>query len=99
MSLSIVTAKHETMDTSAGQCQEQPGDCAFLSVLAGMMRAMTEQAATATAVCATCDAEYDAAEPRALKLHTEPKDCNCGRCRGKPECYMCGSSFCMCPWH
>jgi hypothetical protein len=50
--------------------------------------------------CTTCQQEYDPADPAALERHTVPVDgCGCGRCRGRPRCYMCTSSFCFCPAH
>ncbi len=49
--------------------------------------------------CSTCRDSYDPNDPVAVKRHTEPVGCGCGRCDGRPRCYSCGSSFCVCMSH
>lgn len=46
--------------------------------------------------CATCRGVYDSDD---ASYHEVAIDCGCSRCRGKPRCYMCGSSFCFCGAH
>ncbi|GCB50455.1 hypothetical protein [Streptomyces sp. NL15-2K] len=50
--------------------------------------------------CRDCRATYDPGNPDEVKLHTEPVNCgqSC-RCVGRPRCYTCGGSFCMCAAH
>ncbi len=57
-------------------------------------------AASAAVECRYCHRAYDPQDPDAAKRHTEPIDCeqSC-RCRGKPGCYPCGGSFCVCNSH
>jgi hypothetical protein len=50
--------------------------------------------------CRDCRAAYDPGNPDEVKLHTDPVNCgqSC-RCVGRPRCYTCGGSFCMCAAH
>ncbi len=50
--------------------------------------------------CRDCRAAYDPANPDEVTLHTDPVNCgqSC-RCVGRPRCYTCGGSFCMCAAH
>jgi F0F1-type ATP synthase membrane subunit b/b' len=43
--------------------------------------------------CNSCHQVYDT---DTADYHEAGIDCSCGRCRGKPACYVCTGSFCMC---
>ena len=50
--------------------------------------------------CSTCHVDYDETDEAEVRRHTDPiQECDCSRCRGKPSCYLCGSSFCLCGAH
>lgn len=51
--------------------------------------------------CRVCRDAYDPNDPAAVAEHTEPLDCGgtCNRCKGRPSCYLCTSSFCKCHGH
>ncbi|MFE1949945.1 hypothetical protein ACFW9D_05685 [Streptomyces sp. NPDC059524] len=52
--------------------------------------------------CTSCKGQYDETDARAAAAHTEPVHCNARRtcrCQGKPGCYPCGDSFCLCSSH
>lgn len=50
--------------------------------------------------CRHCRGSYDPADADEVREHTEPVNCgqSC-RCVGRPRCYMCRGSFCMCAAH
>jgi hypothetical protein len=52
-----------------------------------------------TTTCKTCRQEYDPQDAEQVKRHTESIGCSCGRCNGRPGCYMCTGSFCFCHAH
>ncbi|MBP2581889.1 hypothetical protein J3A78_002367 [Streptomyces sp. PvR006] len=51
--------------------------------------------------CRSCKQDYDEADTVAVQLHAEAAACTyrCNRCKDRPECYPCGSSFCFCGTH